>query len=261
MICVNLLQWYVSAVTGPRVTYLIIHVTENLNLEKMQMAGSKFLKTLAPGGYVAVHFGSEERNFLPVNQTNIEAMEDFIDRQSPNSPTASLNDTFEMVFERFEALYGELSSTIGPCQGVIVLFSDSPLNPKLINQIEGLQLNLTQQVDIFTYTFGGLSVDPTVSQDIACSFQGEWFGVGSRAQPDVNDVIVKYLNFYPMDMSRDHVTWMMDEGVLNESVLIGCLPVHEGNSSGVNVPLGVSCVEVDLQAFKNLDGREEVRNT
>ena len=227
---------------------------------RIQEAGRRVLSTLTPGSYMAVHFGEEGKNFLPVNRTNIYAMQDFIARQNLTSPTASLNSTFKMVFRQFEARgYGDLNSTIGPCQGVIILFSDSPLDPELTNQIERLQSNLISQVHIFTYTFGGLSVDPTVSQDIACSFQGEWFGVGSKAQPDVNDVILKYLNFYPSGMPEDHVIWTVDEGVLSQQVLIGCVPVRDrNNSADAGVTLGVSCVEVDIQAFRNLRGGDEV---
>lgn len=214
---------------------------------------------------MAVHFNSD-RTFLPVNRTNIETMQTFIAKQNLSSPSVSLNDTFNTVFQKFEDLaHSKLNSSIEPfCHSVVVFFSDSSLDPELTNQIERLQLQLTQRVDIFTYTFGGLVVDPTIAQDIACSFHGEWFGVGSKAQPDINDVMLKYLNFYPTGMSMDHVTWTRkEEDVLSQQhtpTLTGCLPVLDRNRNAeAGVLLGMSCIDVDLRTFSNISGSTEVR--
>jgi hypothetical protein len=248
-------QWYLTAVTGPKVTYLIIHITRKENFRQMQEAALRFLETTPTGSYMAIYFNTNS-GFLVVNHTNVQRTQVFISRQTFSSPPALLNESFNTVFQQFEQLGG-------PCRHVVVLYSDSQLSPELANQVEALQRSQTQQVDIFTYTFGGLSVDPTVSQDLACTFSGEWFGVGSKAQPDINDVMLKYLSFYPVNMSSGRVTWTVkDEDVLSlhhTPTLTGCVPVfNRDENAKPGVLLGVSCIDVDMDVFSNLTGSEEV---
>lgn len=79
-------------------------------------------------------------------------------------------------------------------------------------------------------------MDPTFPQDIACLAKGAWFGTGSLTQPLIDDVVTRYLEFYPLSSAVGGggvVTWTgVAQDVLSQrSVVTGCLPLYQDRSA------------------------------
>ena len=66
------------------------------------------------------------------------------------------------------------------CHDVILLFTDASLPPSLPVSIQRSQATFRTNVDIFTYSFGGIIVDASVAMVIACENGGEGFVVDAR---------------------------------------------------------------------------------
>lgn len=240
--------------SGPKVVSLIIHVTRQENFKQMQQAGQRFINILTPRDTIAVHFNTFNK-FQPADTSNTGRLKMFIGAQNFSLATTALNDTFSTVFQHF-SMVGNIT-----CHRIVVLFSDSSLYKELPDQIRRFQL--MPRVDIFTYTFGGLSVDPSVHQAIACLFRGAWFGIGSQILPSIDDIIASYLNFYPATLPEtNEMTWTgpTEELLSRRNVSTGCLPVyHNKNADNASALLGVLCIDMDIETFYSFSGGRKVR--
>ena len=242
---------------------LIVHVTREGNLQAMSRAARLFLMTLNPTDHVAVHFNGilYMNGFVQASAGNISKINAFISSRMGRNDV-SVNRMFHGVFHAFYTLQQQLQEAGKvACNNNVALFlCDSSLHGGLTDEIRELQQ--VPRMDIFTYTFDQPLVDPTVHQDIACAFGGAWFGTGPLGDP-IDDVIPSYLNFYSGSLSRSEVTWSgVNEDVLSlKNIFTGCLPVHQNKSEVddlVDMLIGVVCIDIDADAFQELEGGHEV---
>lgn len=220
------------------------------NFETMKQAGAKFLQTLNPSDLAVVNI-----NGVSLNSDDSDLLSPIIlDADFSAELPSSLTDIFQEAFEEFENTTTETEI----CHKVVVLFSDSPLSVDLEESIHNFHVQ-SPAVDIFTYTFGGLSVDPTIPQSIACSYRGAWFGTGSSlAQPSIDDIIPMYLKFYSAvlpDGGRG-VRWMENDA---NDTITGCVPVYRYESAD-DAPLlmGVACIGLNATRIRLQDDEAEV---
>lgn len=261
------LQWYTMTLSGPKVASLIVHVTEMGNLQAMTRAAHLFLMTLNPTDHVAVYFNSSlyMNSFVQASTENIQKIEQFINPLNAGGlKHMPANHAFRVVFEAFYALHDKQMLAMGTtCSNNIALFlcdSSLPGDHDLIDEIRDMQ-NVSR-MDIFTYTFNQPFVDPTVHQDIACTFGGAWFGTEIFDTP-IDDVIPSYLSFYSGNLSRSEVTWSgINEDVLSQkSIFTGCLPIYQNKSEVddlVDMLIGVVCIDIDADRFQELEGGNSV---
>lgn len=238
---------------------LIIHVTRMENFENMKRVGSMIMDTLSPRDRATVHFNTlYGPGFTPATTENLLNLKAFITRQ-PFSITADLDIVFRDVFQAFYSSRQQLVTANIPCHNIVLFLSDSPLYDNLTNEIRELQH--VPRIDIFTYTFNKPFVDPTVPQAIACAFGGAWLGTGPLDSP-IGDQVTSYLSFYSRESSRNEITWAGEiEDVLSQhKIFTGCLPVYQNESADlVDELIGVVCIDLDADRFKELDGGTEVR--
>ena len=247
-------QWYAGTIGGPKMLYLIIHVTKEENFNSIQKAALKILNTTTHRDSAAIYFNNPSGPFQQTNQMGRNNLGQFITNQSfHNNSSNGLESIFNMTFRKFESTPAYLNAT--ECNRVIVFFSDSPLFRELPAQINNLQPE--HRVDIFTFTFGGLVVDPAVPREIACLSRGEWFGTGSKSLPTVDNLIPMYLNFYSRTRGTDVVMWSEEitDVLTQRKVVSACLPVFDPESvSGTLNVLGVTCIDIDIEEFNSSFG-------
>lgn len=208
----------------------------------MKQAGAKFLRTLTPSDLATVNI-----NGVSLKSNSSELLSEIIlnaDFSAGQPP--SLTEAFQEAFDEFETVTAEREI----CHNFVVLFSDSSLSVGLEANVRDLHMQ-SPSVDIFTYTFGGLAVDPTISQSIACSYRGAWFGTGSSpAQPSVDDVVPMYLNLYSAVLPEGgrRVRWMES----GDDIITGCVPVYQHKSAAANAPLlmGVACIGLNATSIR-----------
>ncbi len=223
----------------------------------MKQAGAKFIRTLTPSDFVAVYLNTPTV-IRPTDTVNSDELIQFIRTQN-FSMDATENQqlpiaAFELAFQQLENFAME-----GLCHELIVLFSDSSLSQEVERGIRNIP-RLNQDIDIFTYTFGGLAVDPTIPQSIACSYGGAWFGTGSVTLPSVDDVVPMYLTFYsavllPGGGGDAGVRWT--ESGSEGMMITGCVPVYQNTFP---LLLGVTCIGLNTTRLHQLyEDAEEVR--
>ena len=247
----NYSQWYITATSEPKTTYLIIHVTQSENFEWMQEIANVFLNTLTERDLAAVHLNNITSGSLKsANSTTRQILKEFIESQEFAIYQKELNKTFSEVFQEFERVYNDSKT----CHQIILFLSDSSLYQELPGQINQLQ-PVMSRVDIFTYTVSSenLPVDSQIPQEIACSTGGDWFeiGTGMNYRPD-KDSILMYLEFYPHTVRINNVIWseIAIDTLSQRDVYSACLPVYNpDNTTAMSMLIGVTCINVDAERF------------
>lgn len=74
------------------------------------------------------------------------------------------------------------------CHNIILFFTDASLPPSLPSSVQRSKTTFGTNVDIFTYSFGGITVDTRVAMTIACENGGEGFVI------DEGDVELRLVN-------------------------------------------------------------------
>ena len=223
------------------------------NFETMQQAGVRFIQTLTPSDFIAVNLSGTHLPFVPASAENSDLLTQIIMNKRFVSDTAdqqSLLDAFQIAFVEFEREIEEPS-----CHHLIVLLCDSSLDDSFESSFLDLQMT-PATVDIFAYTFGGLDVDPTVPQSLACSHGGAWFGL-TASTTSIDDIVPRYLSFYSAALRGGVVRWT--EGGVSEDVLTGCMPIYENpGADGALLLLGVACIGLNATSLRQLDNGSEV---
>ena len=245
-------QWYVSAVSGSKAVYVLVHSVQNASFSLMQRAAEDIISTLTHRDFIQVQFAGSIFNmndFQRSDNFTRENVRSFVRSRQFSPVQTDLTQAFRAAFGMFQ----DSQTTTSTCHRTLILFTDSALQQNLADEISQLEQSLRStgySVDVYTYSFGGITTDPTIAQQIACDNQGQWFPVNS--QSELESTIHSYYNFYAASVQNSGVVWSeLLTDVLTQQVLISaCLPLYDP-ATVESAPrlLGVTCVEVDPQRF------------
>ena len=228
----------------------------------MQSAALNVLNTLTHRDFVYVRFtitGTQYSDSFIRSDINTRGeLSTFIEMHRYSSEFDDPHTVITDAFQLFQSAYGTENSS--NCHQVIILFTDSSLDQDLVSTIDNLKQNLDQfSIDIYTYTFGGIEVDPSIAQEIACDNGGEWFAISSSSDLELN--IHSYYKFYSASVQNSGVVWSeyFQDVFTGRDVISACLPVYDpATIEDAPLLLGVTCVDVDPLVFINFPDGEEV---
>ena len=227
----------------------------------MQQATSDVIDTLSHRDFVHIQYTTGPNpqfsdSFVRSDQTTRVQLQSFIQEHKYTPGAANLDTIFSNAYQTFEEAYG--TNVSSDCIQAVIFLSDSELDENLVTTIRQLRENLEFMIDIFTYTFGGLDLDPTTAQEIACDNGGEWFQI--RDQSQVDDNIHSYYKFYAAAVQNSGVVWSeyFQDVFTSRDLIAACLPVYDPMTIELAPQLlGVTCVNVDPARFGDFpDGME-----
>ena len=171
-------QWYVSSISGPKAIYLVIDSTNPEEFSLMQLAALDILSTVTHRDFFNVHFSTGSNpgfsdSLVRADNSTREQISAFIWNHEVERQQVNLSLVFSYAYEAFE------QGGFTTCHRIVILFSDSSLDQELPRNIDKLRENVDLIIDIYTYSFGSIAVNPTIAQEIACANNGEWFQISS----------------------------------------------------------------------------------
>ena len=220
----------------------------------MQRAAEDIISTLTHRDFIQVQFAGSTLNtndFQRSDNFTRETVRSFVRSQQFSSVQSDLTQAFNAAFGMFQGS----RTTTSTCHRTLILFTDSALQQTLVDDISQLEQNLRSTgytVDIYTYSFGGITVDPTTAQQIACDNQGQWFPVNS--QSELESAIHSYYNFYAASVQNSGVVWseFFTDVLTHRELISACFPLYDpATVESAPLLLGVTCLEVDPQRFYN----------
>ena len=194
--------------------------------------------------------------FLRSNSSTRTQLSGFIGTRQFRAGTADLVDVFTSAYQAFEA--ASMNEEVNNCHQTIIFLTDSSLDQGLPTAIGSLRQGIEFPVDIFTFSFGGLAVDPTFAQQTACENGGEWFSVSDLS--GFEETIHSYYRFYAASVQNAGVVWsdFFTDVFSGREITSACLPVYDPMTiEQAPELLGVTCVDVDPERFNDFpDGME-----
>lgn len=225
----------------------------------MQDAVIDVLSTLTHRDFVYIYFAFDpasrySNGFVRATSTSRAQISNFIWNQRFGRQQPDLSAALTDVYESFEG------ASFATCHRTVMLFTDTSLNQDTLAMVNSLRDTSDVSIDWFTFSFGGILLDPTVAQEIACSNGGEWFSLSDPEE--IDELVHSYYKFYAASVQNSGVVWsdFFTDIFTGRNVTSACLPVYNPNTVKLAPQLlGVICLDVDPQRFNDFRDGFEVK--